>query len=450
MLRDELPKIITQLPGPKARAVLERRASAIPLAIKSTYPLVIERGEGAIMEDVDGNKFLDWVGGVGVLNIGYSHPEVIEAVSDQVQKYFHSMMTICTHQGYIALAEKLNQIVPVRGDSRKTMLVNCGSEAVENAVKIAKGFTKRPNIIVFSGAFHGRTMLAMSMTAKKLYARGMGPFPDGVFRCEFPYLYRRPYGMPEEKAIDYYMEKLENVFDEATPAEDVAAIVLEPIQGEGGFVPAPIEWVKRVRHLCDERGILLVADEVQCGFARCGRMFASEYWQETGCEPDIIACAKSLGGGLPMGAVSTRTEIMDAVPIGTIGGTFSGNAVGCAAALKTIEVMERENLPMRAIEISQKVFTAYHLWKEKYECVGDVRGVGCMAGIEFVSDKDSKTPDSALVHAVILNALNEGLILENAGTHGNVIRFLCPLVATDQQIDAGLAIFERAIQKAIT
>lgn len=261
MLRNALPKIVTPLPGPKAKEIIERRAKAMPDAIRCIYPCVIKRGEGAMFEDVDGNIILDWVGGVGVLNIGYSNEKAIEAVKAQSEKYFHSMMNITTHEGYIKLAEKLNEIVPVKGETRKTMLVNSGAEADENAVKIAKSYTGRPNIIVFTGAFHGRTTLTMAMTAKKAYAVGMGPFPDGIYRAEFPYLYRAPGEMTEEEAIRYYVEKLEQVFIDASPAEYVAAIVVEPVQGEGGFVPAPIEWVKAVRKICDEKGILLIADE---------------------------------------------------------------------------------------------------------------------------------------------------------------------------------------------
>lgn len=449
MLGKSLPKVVTPLPGPKAKAIIERRAKAIPDAIRCIYPCVMAKGEGAMFEDVDGNVFLDWIGGVGVMNIGYSKPELIEAVKEQSEKYFHSMMNITTHERYIELAEKMNSIVPVKGNEKKTMFVNSGAEADENAVKIAKAFTKRPNIIVFSGAFHGRTTLTMAMTAKKAYAIGMGPFPDGVYRAEFPYMYRKPEGMTDEEAIQYYVEKLERVFVEASPAEYVAAIVVEPVQGEGGFIPAPIEWVKAVRKICDEKGILLVADEVQTGFGRSGRMFASQYWLEAGCPPDIMTSAKSIAGGLPLSAVTARKEIFDAVPVGTIGGTYCGNPLACASALKVIECMEKENLPGRALQIAEKVTKAANEWKEKYEVVGDVRGVGAMLGIEFVTDKKSKTPNAAIVNAIVNEAVQNGLLLENAGTYGNVIRFLAPLVITDEQIDAGLAIFEAAIKKCM-
>ena len=446
MLRSALPKIVTPLPGPKAQAILDRRAKVMPNAIRSIYPCVIKRGQGAMFEDVDGNVILDWVGGVGVMNIGYSNEKAIEAVKAQSEMYFHSMMNITTHEGYIKLAEKLNAIVPVKGDTKKTMLVNCGAEADENAVKIAKSYTGRPNIIVFSGAFHGRTTLTMTMTAKKAYAIGMGPFPDGIYRAEFPYLYRAPSGMSEKEAIDYYVNRIENVFLDASPAEYVAAIVVEPVQGEGGFVPAPIEWVKAIRKICDEKGILFIADEVQTGFARTGRMFATEYWKEAGAAPDIVTLAKSIAGGLPIGAVVASTEVMDGVTPGTIGGTFCGNAVASAAALAVIDEMEKEDYPAKARRIAEKVMKIWNGWKEKYDVIGDVRGLGCMAGVEFVTDKESKEPNAKIVNDIVAYAIQKGLLLENAGTHGNVIRFLAPLCITDEQLNAGLAIYEEAIK----
>lgn len=445
MLKEALPCIHTSLPGPKAAAVLERRKKAIPSAITNVYPCVIKKGEGAMFEDVDGNLFLDWVGGVGVLNIGYSRPEVVEAVKNQADHYFHAMMNIVTHEGYIALAEKLNQIMPVKGEERKTFFINSGAEADENAVKLAKAFTKRPNIIVFSGAFHGRTVLTMAMTSKKAYAVGMGPFPDGIYRAEYPNMYRKPEGLSYEESISYYIKDIERVFEECSPAEYIAAIVLEPIQGEGGFLPAPIEWVKAVRELCDKHGILLVADEVQCGFCRSGRMFASQYWMEADCPPDIIATAKSIAAGVPLSAVTARAEIVDAVPNGTIGGTFGGNALACAAALKVIEIMEKEQFADRSLEMAGKLHKHFDVWKEIYEVVGDVRGIGCMMGIEFVKDKKTKEPATQLVKDIIQYCAYHGLILEAAGTYSNVIRCLAPLVMTDEQLEAGCRILENAI-----
>ena len=450
MLRTDLPKIITKtVPGPKAKEIIDRRENAIPNAIKCVYPVVIDHAEGAMIEDVDGNKFVDFIGGVGVLNIGFTHPEIVEVVKEQSEKYFHGMFNIVTHEGYVALAEKLNSIVPVKGDKKKTFFANSGAEADENAIKVAKAFTKRQNIICFSGAFHGRTNLTMALTSKKAYAKGLGPFPGGIFRAEYPYLYRKPAGMTNEQALDYYISTINKVFEECAPADEIAAFIVEPLQGEGGFIPAPIEWVKALRKICDDNGIMLIADEVQSGFCRTGRMFASEYWKEAGVEPDILSTAKSIAAGLPLSAIVAREEIMDSVISGTIGGTYCGNPLACAAGLKTIEIMERENLPKRSLEIGEKVQKTYKEWQSKYDVIGDVRGLGSMIGLEFVTDKASKTPNPELVSKLIKEAAQNGLMIENAGIYGNVIRFLAPLVITDEQLEAGLKIFEDAIKKCM-
>lgn len=448
MLRTDLPKIITEtLPGPKAQTIIDRREAAVPSAIRCSYPVVIERGEGAMIEDVDGNKFLDWIGGVGVLNIGFSQPEVVEAVKAQADKYFHGMFNVVTHEGYVALAEKLGSIAPVKGDKKKVFFANSGAEADENAVKVAKGYTGRSNIIVFSGAFHGRTYYTMTMTSKKAYAAGMGPLADGVFRAQFPYYYRNPEGLPEEKEVEYYIDSIKAVFEQCAAADTIAAIVVEPLQGEGGFIPAPIEWIKAVRKICDDNGILLIADEVQSGFCRTGRMFASEYWKEAGVEPDIIATAKSIAAGVPLSAIIARAEVMEGVAPGTIGGTYCGNPLACAASLKTIEIMERDHLADRSVEIGKKVTARYKEIQKKYPVVGDVRGLGGMIGIEFVKDPETKEPDAALTVDVIQTCAKNGLLVEGAGTYNNVIRFLAPLVITDEQLEAGLDIFEAAVKE---
>lgn len=450
MLREELPEIITEhVPGPKAEALLKKRDEALPKALCGyTYPICIKRGEGAILEDVDGNKFLDFIGGVGVLNIGYSRPEVVEAVKEQAEKYFHCIFNVVAHEGYIELARQFDELMPCRGEKKKTFFANSGAEADENAIKVAKAYTGRHSIICFSGAFHGRTNLTMALTAKKSYALGMGPFPSGIYRAEFPYLYRAPKGYTEEEAIEYYVQKLTKLFDEAAPASDVAAILVEPIQGEGGFIPAPIEWVKAVRKICDDNGILLIADEVQCGNCRSGKYFVSEYWKEAGAAPDIISTAKSMGGGVPISAITARAEIMDAVPAGTIGGTYCGNPLACASALKVLEIMKKEDYAGKAMEIGKKTMAAFNRMKETYEEVGDVRGLGAMIGVEFVKTKEGKEPYPEFVAKLIQIALQKGLMLENAGSAGNVIRFLAPLCITDEQLEKGFAIFEESIKEA--
>ncbi|MCD7825287.1 MAG: aspartate aminotransferase family protein [Clostridiaceae bacterium] len=448
MLKEELPNIVTgSVPGVKAKKLLEKRDAALPKALCGyTYPICIERGEGALLQDVDGNKFLDFVGGVGVLNIGYSRPEVVDAVKKQAEKYFHCIFNVVAHEGYIELASKLNGIMPCKGSKMKTFFANSGAEADENAIKAAKAYTGRKGVICFSGAFHGRTNLTMALTAKKSYALGMGPFPADIYRAEFPYLYRAPKGYTGKEAIEYYIQKIKNIFEEAAPASDIAAILVEPVQGEGGFIPAPIEWVKAVWKICDETGILLIADEVQCGNCRSGRYFASEYWKEAGAAPDIIATAKSLGGGLPISAITAREEIMDAIPAGTIGGTYCGNPLACASALKVFEIMQEEDYAGKAVEIGKKATEFFTGMIAKYEEFGDVRGLGAMLGVEFVKDKETKEPYAELVRVLIQCALQKGLLLENAGE--NVIRFLAPLCITNEQLETGFAIFEEAFVEA--
>lgn len=451
MLKNDLPEIITgTVPGPKSKALLDRRNAALPKALcGTTYPICIARGEGAMLEDLDGNRFLDWIGGVGVLNVGYSRPEVIGAVKEQAEKYFHTIINVVVHDGYVELAEKLNEVIPCRGEERKTYFANSGAEADENAIKVAKAYTKRPNVICFSGAFHGRTNLTMALTAKKAYSLGMGPFPSGIYRAEYPYLYRAPKGYTGEEAIAYYVEKLYKVFDELTPASDVAAMLIEPLQGEGGFIPAPIQWVQAVRKICDDYGIVMIADEVQCGNCRTGRYFASEYWAEAGAAPDIVATAKSLGAGAPISAITARAEIMDSVISGTIGGTYCGNPLACASALKTMEIMKAEDFCGKAMDMGRKIMAAYESFMEKYPVIGDVRGMGAMIGVEFVKDKDTKEPYPEFVSAMIQTALQKGLMLENAGFAGNVIRFLAPLTMTEKQTEAGLTIFEEALVETL-
>ena len=450
MLKDTMPQIVTStVPGPKAAEILNKRRSEIPHALGCPYPCVIQDAEGAIIEDPDGNRFLDWIGGVGVLNVGHAHAQVVKAVKKQADHYFHGMFSVVTHPGYVDLAEKMNRIVPVRGEKRRTFFVNSGAETLENAVKIARLYTKRPNIITFSGAFHGRTLLTMAMTAKKSYSEGIGPFPDGVYRAQFPYLYRGPEGMDEEQALAHYIAQFQRVFEESSPAGQVAAVVIEPVQGEGGFIPAPLAYVKALRKICDDNNILLIADEVQTGIARTGRMFASCYWQEQGLAPDILTFAKSIAGGLPLGGITAREEIMQAIPGGRIGGTLGGNALSCAAALTVLEIVEREDLCARAVEIGDKCMKRFLTWKEKYEPVGDVRGLGAMIGIEFVKSKASREPDTGLVNRVIETCAQHGLLVENAGTYGNVIRFLAPLVITDEQLEAGFGILEEAIRESM-
>ncbi len=450
MLGKKLPQINTALPGPLSKAVIEKREKVLPRGVGCSAPTVIKRGEGAMFEDLDGNIFMDWVGGIGVLNVGHCHPEVVEAAKNQLDKYFHAQINVVHYPEYIELSEKISEIAPVKGDNKKTFFANSGAECLENAVKFARRFTGRSQIVTFNNGFHGRTLFTLAMTSKvEPYKTGIGPFPGGVSKMEFPYMYRRPLGLDEDQAMTYYKEKMNIFFTEHCAADDIAAIVVEPVLGEGGFVPVPIEYVKELRKVCDDHGIMLIADEVQSGYCRTGKMFASNYWAEAGAAPDIMTSAKSIAAGLPLSAVTARAEIMDACNPGEVGGTYCGNPVAAAASLKTIEVMERDKLADRAMEINAICMERFEAWKNNYEMVGDVRGLGAMLAIEFVEDKVSKKPAKKENRAIIDACAKKGLILQEAAIRGNAIRFLMPLVLTDEQLVAGLDIIESSMDQFI-
>lgn len=444
-LRNSIPRMQMSIPGPKAASLLTLREAQVPFGVSMGIPTFIHRGEGAMIEDVDGNVLLDFAGGIGVLNIGYSHPEVIEAVKQQVDLYFHTSINVIQYEPYIRLAEKLNALVP--GDHpKKTLFVNSGAEANENALKIARKFTGRKSVITFTGAFHGRTNLTMGLTSKvKPYKYGFGPFAPGIHRAEFPYVYRRPEGISIENANQFYIDQLNKFFKEDVDPEEVAAIIIEPVQGEGGFIPVPIPYIKALREICTTYGILLICDEIQTGYCRTGKMFASDYWAEHNIYPDIVTSAKSIAAGLPLSAVTARADIMDAAQPGGIGGTYGGNPVAIAAALKVIEILERDAYAEKAMYIGAQAISRLHDMQASYPIIGDVRGLGAMIAIELVKDQTTKEPATLETKAIIKNCNQAGLIIIDAGIRGNVIRFLMPLCLTDDQLNAGLDILENAI-----
>lgn len=446
-LRTSLPTMKTSLPGPKSAALMEVRQANVPTGLSYGCPTFIERGAGAMFEDVDGNIMMDFAGGIGVLNIGYSNPEVIEVVKAQADKYFHAMANVIQYEPYIRLAEKLNQIVPGNFEKR-TFFINSGAEADENAIKIARKYTGRSEVVVFSGAFHGRTNMTMGMTSKvKPYKHGFGPFAPGFHRAEFPYTYRRPAGVSEENAMAYFIEKINNFFLEHVSPDEVAAIIIEPVQGEGGFIPTPIEYVKELRRICDAHGILLIADEVQTGYCRTGRMFATEYWAEAGVYADIITSAKSIAAGLPISAVTGRAEVMNASQAGGIGGTYGGNPLAAVAALKVIEIMERDNYAGMALRIQEITKARVAEMAKKYDAIGEFRSLGAMMAMELVRDRDTKEAANTETKAIIKECNANGLIVLDAGIRGNNLRFLMPLCLTEAQLNAGLDIIENAIAK---
>jgi 4-aminobutyrate aminotransferase/(S)-3-amino-2-methylpropionate transaminase len=417
---------------------MARRVAAIPRAPYNTTPIFAARSEGATIEDVDGNRYLDFAGGIGCLNIGHREPRVIAAVRDQLEKHLHLCFAVTPYESYIALAEKLNGLAPGKFP-KKTILLNTGAEAVENAVKIARAYTKRPAVICFEDAFHGRTMMAMSLTSKTHpYKAGFEPFASDVYRIPYAYAYRSESGATAET----FAQHLENAFKRAVAAESVAAIIAEPVLGEGGFVIPPAGYFKLVHEICRKYGILFIADEVQSGFARTGKWFASEHF---GIEPDLITMAKSLGGGMPIAAVTGRAEVMDAPGVGGLGGTYCGHPASCAAALAAIETIEKDGLLARSTALGKHFEKRANAWKKKWSLVGDVRGLGGMCAIELVRNAGTREPAESETKEIAHYCYENGVITITAGTFNNVIRILVPLVVTDAQFDEGLDVIEDAI-----
>ena len=432
-------EVRTDIPGPRSRAILERKARVIAEPLSIYLPLVIAEGHGATLTDVDGNTFVDFTGGIGCLAVGHSHPRVVEAAQEQVARFTHTDFTIVPYENYVELAERLAAVAPISGELRAGFF-NAGAEAVENAIKFARAYTKRPAVIAFDGGFHGRTLLALSLTSKTHpYKAGLGPFAPEVYRVSFA----DPYRGPDAKSA---LAELERAFKTRVAAEEVAAIILEPVQGESGFVVPPREFVEGVRRIADEHGIVLVADEVQTGFGRTGRLFAIEHF---GVEPDLVTVAKSIAAGLPLSGVIGRAEIMDAPGDSAIGGTYVGNPVAIAGALAVLDVIEEERLVERAVEVGDAIRGRMEAWRERFDAVGDVRGLGAMLAVELVRDRETKEPDPDLATAVVEAASARGLLLLKAGLHGNCIRVLCPLVISDEQLDEALAVWEEALEAAI-
>jgi 4-aminobutyrate aminotransferase/(S)-3-amino-2-methylpropionate transaminase len=435
----------TSIPGPRSAELFEARRRAIPRGTYNLTPIVIARGEGAMIEDVDGNHFIDFAGGIGVLNAGHAPGPVVKAIQHQAEKFLHSCFHVTMNEPYLRLAEAMNRITP-GAFAKKTMFVNSGAEAVENAVKIARAATRRPGVICFEDAFHGRTLLAMSLTSKvHPYKDHFGPYAPEVHRMPYAYCYRCPWGKKYPGCNIECGHFLTDFFKRYVDPDTVAALLVEPVLGEGGFVTPPPEYYPILARLCRENGILLIADEIQTGFGRTGRMWASEHY---GLEPDILIASKSIAAGLPIASITGRAELMDAPAEGSLGGTFGGNPVAAAAALAVIDQFEKHDLPARARKVGDRVRASFEgLWK-KCPQVGNVRGVGAMMALEFVKDRATKEPAKELVQRITQLCCERGLIAISAGTYGNVIRTLMPLVITEEQLDEGLDILEGAILDA--
>jgi 4-aminobutyrate aminotransferase / (S)-3-amino-2-methylpropionate transaminase / 5-aminovalerate transaminase len=429
----------TAIPGPRSQEILQRKAQVIADPLSIYIPIVIDQGDGATLTDVDGNTFLDFTGGVGCLNVGHANARVTEAVQEQATRFLHTDFTIVPYELYVTLAERLVATAPISGPV-KAAFFNAGTEAVENAVKFARAYTKRPAVIAFEGGFHGRTLLSLSLTSKTHpYKAGLGPFAPDVYRVPFAQDYRGP-------SAGEALAALQRALVTQVAAENVAAIVIEPVQGEGGFVVAPPEFLAGVRKLCSENGIVLVIDEVQTGFGRTGKLWGIEHYD---VEPDLMCLAKSIAGGLPLSGVLGRAEIMDAPGDSAIGGTYVGNPVAQAAALAVLDVFEEDGLVERAAQLGEAMRERMLAWQQRWPSIGDVRGLGAMLAIELVGDPATKAPAPELATKVVEAAAERGLLLLKSGIYSNCIRVLVPLVITDGQLDEALGVWEDALDSAL-
>jgi len=428
----------------KNNELLQIREKHVPQGVFNTHPIFVKDAKGAVITDVDGREYVDFAGGIGVENVGHCAQRVVEAVKSQAERYLHTCFHVTMYEPYIEVAKKLNELTP--GNFEKmTMFINSGAEAVENAVKIARYYTKRPAVIAFENAFHGRTHLAMTLTSKvKPYKWGFGPSAPEIYRIPFAYCYRCPYGKTYPTCNLHCADVLNEFFINNVSADQVAAIIIEPIQGEGGFIVPPKGYLNRLKEICEENGIIFIMDEIQAGMGRTGYLFASEYFN---VEPDIILTAKSLAAGMPLSAVTGKSEIMNAPHVGGLGGTYGGNPVSCAASLAVFETIEKDNMLESAKKLGNEVRLAFDQLKEKYEIIGDVRGLGPMLALELVRDRATKEPAAEEAKTLVKLAFEKGLILISCGNFGNVIRTLMPISIEKAQLEKGLAILDECFSR---
>ncbi|WP_134682912.1 4-aminobutyrate--2-oxoglutarate transaminase [Brevibacillus migulae] len=446
-LQTKFIQIHTELPGPIAKELLAKKETNVPRGPFNTSPTFVAKAEGAILTDVDGNTFIDFAGAIGTMNAGHRPEAVVAALKEQLDQYIHTCFNVMMYEPYVKLAEKLNEITPGT-HAKKTFFLNSGAEAVENAIKIARKYTGRKAIISFERGYHGRTLLAMSLTSKvKPYKYQFGPFAPEIYKMNYPYYYRAPYAMTPGETDAEALRRFEDFFLGEVAPEEVAAIIMEPVQGEGGFVAPSKQFVQGVKAICEKHGILLIADEVQTGFGRTGKMFAMEHFDVV---PDLVVMSKSIAAGLPISAVTGRAEIMDAPAPGEIGGTYSGSPLGCVAALAVIDMMEQDRLCERAQIIGEKILSRFQSFRDRFHQVGDARGLGAMCAIEIVKDKAGKEPDKELTGKIVQACNHRGLVVLSAGLYSNVIRVLSPLVITDEQLEEGLLVMESVLEELCT
>lgn len=446
MIKETNVKLITSIPGPKSKEIIAERKKYVADGVSMSVDIAVEEAKGALLKDVDGNVFLDFAAGIGVQNIGHCDEEVIAAVKEQADKYIHPCFHVATYEPYIKLAKKLTEITPGNHE-KKVMLANSGAEALENAIKVAKTYTKKTGILSANGSFHGRTNMTMSITSKyKPYKNGFGPFVPDTYKFDYPYSYRAPLGVSPEDYADECIQKLRTMLKTTISPDMIACLVVEPLQGEGGFVVPTAKYMQELQKICNENNIVFIVDEVQAGFGRTGKMFAHEHY---GIVPDIVTMSKSIAAGVPLSAVLGKKEIMDSACVGGIGGTYGGSPLACVAALKVIEKIEKEDLCKKSLELGAYITGRLNAMKEKYDIIGDVRGLGSMIGLEFVKDRTTKEPEVDLVKTIIKKCYQKGVIVLGAGILSNVIRFLPPLVMTEEQVKYGMDVLDEAIAESL-
>jgi len=443
MIEEKTAHIVTEgLPGPKSKELLAQRNKYVPKGIGAGTEIFLAEAKDALLKDIDGNVFLDFAAGIGVQNIGHCDDGVIEAIKEQTEKYIHPCFHVAMYEPYVQLAEKIANLVPGEA-GKKVMFANSGAEAVENAIKISRRYTKKTGIISLECAFHGRTFMTMTLTSKvKPYKNGFGPFASDTYKIPSPYCYRCPMGSTYPQCGLACAEKLRTLLKGELSADTIACLIAEPVQGEGGFIVPPKGYLPALQSICNENGIVFIADEVQAGFGRTGKIFASEHFD---IQPDLMTLSKSIAAGVPLSAVAGKAEIMDAPNPGEIGGTYGGSPLGCVAGLRVIEKIQKEALTAKAEKIGEIIRSRLTQMQERYPIIGDVRGLGAMMGVEFVKDKETKEPYPEIVKKVIAECYQKGFIFISAGIFSNLIRFLPPLVMTEEQVHAGMDALETAI-----
>ncbi|KEF38519.1 4-aminobutyrate aminotransferase [Schinkia azotoformans MEV2011] len=438
-----MAEVTNAVKSPQSLTLHERRMKAVPKAPYNITQVYVESAQGATVCDIDGNRYIDFAGGIGIQNVGHCHPKVVQAIQEQAARSIHTCFHVAPYESYIQLAERLNDVTPGLFE-KKTMFLNSGAEAVENAVKIARKYTGKPGVISFDRGYHGRTLLTMSLTSKvKPYKHGFGPFANSTYKMPYPYYYRAPENMDPESYDDFLLSRFEDFFVADAATDEIGAVIMEPVQGEGGFIVPSKKFVQGVKRICEKNDILFIADEIQTGFGRTGQLFGMNHFDVA---PDLLTMSKSLAAGMPLSAVTGRAAIMDTPDVGQLGGTFAGSPMSCAASLAVLDVIEEEEIVKKAQNVGKQLMAAFHHLQNKYDLIGDVRGLGAMCAMELVEDRKTKEPATAKTAEIVKYCWQHGLFALSAGMYSNVLRFLPPLIISDDELREGISILESAFE----